>query len=134
MLHIDNKEFTFETSRSGGPGGQHVNKVATRVTLCFDVRASQALSSSLKQRILNKLSGRINAAGLLRVTSRKHRSQAANKKAAIRRFHELLEQALAQPKRRVATRKSASSVRRRLESKNRRGQVKLHRRKPEPDE
>lgn len=134
MLNIDSKEFTFETARSGGPGGQHVNKVSTRVTLCFNVLASASLSASQKRRILEQLSNRVNAEGVLRVTSRRHRSQAANRNAAVQRFYELVEAALARPRARIPTRKPAAAVRRRLDTKNRRSQLKRRRRRPLADD
>ncbi len=118
------QEVTFEYSRSPGPGGQHVNKVATQATLCFDVPGSRVLSDRQKEQIQQRLGTRISGSGLLRVRSRKYRSQSANRQAAIRRFGELVAAALTPAKRRVGTRPSRSSRERRIREKKRRGQIK----------
>ncbi len=93
-LAIPVEELDYIFTRSGGPGGQNVNKVSTRVTLRFDVARSPSLSEEQRRRILSHLSRRISAAGILQVTSRKSRSQAANREAAEERFGELLAEAL----------------------------------------
>jgi len=130
LLIVDTKELKFETSRSSGPGGQHVNKVSTQVTLCFDVEASASLTAEQKKRIQRMLEHRINKEGVLRVTSRKHRSQLANRKAAIERFVGLLTEALAIPKRRYKTKKPRVAIERRLEQKTKRSRLKQLRQKP----
>ena len=124
---IPETDLNFEYARSGGPGGQHVNKVNTKVILLFDVENSQSLTGSQKGRIMEKLATRINREGVLRVSSEKHRSQAMNRDAAIARFAELLDGALTVPKRRRKTRVSRSQKARRLESKKKRGQLKKDR-------
>jgi len=105
-LVIPDEELRFSASRSGGPGGQNVNKVNSRVTLLFDVDGSRALTPDQKVRLRERLAGRISSAGLLRVVSQRHRTQAANRRAAQQRFEEVLRQALAEESPRVATRPS----------------------------
>lgn len=97
------KEFTFRTSRSGGKGGQNVNKTETRVELIFSVYASQLLSDVEKEIVQKKLSTRINQQGELLICSSSHRTQLQNKEHVIRKFYERLEKALIPPKKRIAT-------------------------------
>lgn len=127
-LHIPDEELAFTTSRSGGPGGQNVNKLNTRVTLLFDVDGSSSLSAEQRTRLFERLPGRINREGVLRVTSQKHRTQLANKEAAIRRFADLLRQALEEVPVRIPVAVPEAVDARRLEEKRRRGRVKRRRR------
>lgn len=120
QLAIREDELRFTASRSSGPGGQNVNKVNTRVTLWFDVGNSQSLSAEQKKRILTRLSTRVSKKKILRVVSQKHRSQAANREAALERFIELLRKALKGDKPRERTRVPAAARRRRLYEKRRR--------------
>jgi ribosome-associated protein len=129
-VSIDSDELRFTYSRSSGPGGQNVNRVETRVTLYFDVPASRSLDEAQKRRILNRLSTRVNKEGVLRVVSQRHRTREANRRAAIERFHELLEQALARRRLRKKTTVSKAAKRRRLEEKRRRGDIKRTRSRP----
>jgi ribosome-associated protein len=126
-LAIPEDEVTFVFSRSGGPGGQNVNKVATRVTLLFDVANARSLTQEQKARILDRLRTRVSAAGVLRVVCQITRSQAANRAAAVERFAGLLREALRRPKPRSATRVTAAEKARRLEKKRRRSRVKRDR-------
>ncbi|HRC87610.1 MAG TPA: alternative ribosome rescue aminoacyl-tRNA hydrolase ArfB, partial [Thermoanaerobaculia bacterium] len=96
-LSVPESELLFETSRSGGPGGQNVNKVESRVTLLFDLGASTSLSAEQKARIRERLATRISRSGVLRVVSSRHRTQGANKKAVLERLAELLQDALEVP-------------------------------------
>jgi ribosome-associated protein len=131
-LAIPDEELTFVFSRAGGPGGQNVNKVATRVTLLFDVAGSRGLTPDQKERILSRLATRVSRAGVLRVVCQTARSQAANRALAIERFAALLRSALRREKPRTATRVSAAEKERRLAEKRLRARLKRGRRPP-PD-
>jgi ribosome-associated protein len=126
-LSIPEHEITFSASRSSGPGGQHVNKVSSRITLYFDVAASPSLSEAQKQRILRHLATRISKDGVLRVAAQQHRSQAANRKVAIERFADLLCNALAPVAPRRQTEVPEAARQRRLETKKHRAQLKRQR-------
>ena len=127
MIDIDSNLITYSVSRSSGPGGQNVNKVNTRVTLFFDLMRCSGLSASDKTRIRKKLATRCNRDGVIRVTSQKYRTQKENRKAAHRRLYELIDEALARPRRRIKTRPSQASQQRRLDQKKERGQLKRQR-------
>lgn len=126
-LSIPEHELSFTTARSGGPGGQHVNKVSSRVTLWFNVAESPSLSAFQKRRIMSRLATRINQEGVLRVVAQQHRSQMANREAAVERFVTLLRDALVQEKPRQKTTIPAAAKRRRVDEKKKRGQIKQQR-------
>ncbi len=122
------QELVFSATRSSGPGGQHVNKVSTAVTLRFDLQRTRALSAEQKRILHRKLGTRISKAGILRVTSRRYRSQIANKKAAVRRFEDLLTEALKPGKKRIATSVRRGAIEKRIREKKKRGTIKQRRR------
>ena len=126
-LAIPDEEVSFITSRSGGPGGQNVNKLETRVTLRFDLLASPSLTDEQKARLAERLATRITRAGLLQVTSQKHRTQAENREASVARFAELLREGLHEEAPRKATKIPKAAKRRRIEAKRRRGSRKKER-------
>lgn len=127
---IPTSELRFIFSRSSGPGGQNVNKVSTRVTLLFDLAATQSLTPAQRGRIRRRLHTRIDGQGVLRVVSSRHRTQAANRRAAIERFAGLLAEALVVRKPRIKTRAPRVAVERRLQEKARRSQRKRQRARP----
>ena len=90
MIEIKEEELVFKYSRSGGPGGQNVNKVNTRVTVFFDVAGASGFSDRQKRQILKRLATRANKNGVVRVVSQRYRTQRANREAAVERLGELL--------------------------------------------
>ncbi len=129
QLSIPDEELTFTASLSGGPGGQNVNKLSTKVTLWFDVVNSPSLSPEQKELIQSRLATRIGKDGVLRVISQKTRSQAANRELAIERFVELLRDAIREAPVRKRTRVSRAAKLRRLNEKKQRGILKHERSK-----
>lgn len=118
---IRNKDVTneldFTASKSGGPGGQNVNKVNSKVTLRFDVQKSESLSEAEKEKISEKLANRISTDGVLILTAQSKRTQLQNKEAAIEKFNHLMGKAFARKKVRRATKPTKSSKEKRLKSK-----------------
>jgi ribosome-associated protein len=117
-------ELHFRASRSSGPGGQHVNKVSTRVTLFWDIKNSKFLDEDQRARLLNKLQSRINSEGVLQISSQSGRSQLANKENTINKLEELLTEAFAVRKKRKPTKPSKASIEKRLEQKRRQSEKK----------
>ena len=129
-LSIDEDDLRFEFARSSGPGGQNVNKVETKVRLLFDVEDSRSLSSEQRVRIEERLATRITKAGVLHISSQRHRTREANRRATIERFVDLLAEALEGDEPRVPTKIPKATRKRRLESKRRRSQKKALRARP----
>ncbi len=134
QLEIPDAELELRTSRSSGPGGQNVNKLETRVTVRFDVAGSPSLDDEQRERIREALATRITKAGVLQVTSQRHRTQAANRDAAVARLAEIVAEALEPERERRPTRVPRAARRRRLEGKRRRGRLKKERSAPPPSE
>lgn len=128
-LTIPEAEILITATRSGGPGGQNVNKVNSRVTLAFDVGGSPALSDEQRQRIMRKLATRISKAGILQIVSQRTRSQELNRADVLERFSDLLRLALTPQRPRIKTRVSAAAKARRVEEKKKRTLVKQTRSK-----
>jgi ribosome-associated protein len=135
MISIDENtsigegELSFTFSRSSGPGGQNVNKVSTRATLHFDVAHSPSLTDEQRDRILERLSTRINREGVLRVVSQRFRSQRANREAATERFVALMQEALRVTPPRKRPRIPSAIVEKRLREKKHRSRLKRERSK-----
>ena len=129
MIEIDQGKLVFKTSRSGGPGGQNVNKVSTRVTVFFDVANCESFSDAQRNRILKRLATRADKNGVIRVVSQRYRTQKANRAAAVERLRELLSQALATKPVRKKTKVPKWAKQRRLEEKRRRSMLKQQRAK-----
>jgi len=122
-------EIQLQTTRSGGKGGQNVNKVETAVIAYFNITASQLLSDEQKEVVLEKLSNRINSEGNLVVKSQTFRTQLENKAEAIKKVNTLIFSSLKKKKPRIATRPSKKSKEKRIESKKRSSEIKEGRKK-----
>lgn len=121
---VPSSELTFRFSRSGGPGGQNVNKVETKVELLFDVARSTGLTDEQKQLIFVREKNRIDSDGMLRVIAQESRSQFENREAAVEKFVSIVAGALMKRKKRVKTRASKASKEKRIEGKKIRGKTK----------
>ena len=124
------KELQFKAIRSSGAGGQHVNKVSSKIELTFDVINSQHLSSNQKETLQDKLANRINKEGVLLIFCDESRSQHKNKELAIKRFIEIITVALKRQKVRRATKPSWSSVLKKSDNKKKNSAKKSLRKKP----
>jgi ribosome-associated protein len=128
MIDIS-REIRFQTSRSGGKGGQNVNKVETSVEGYFDVDGSQILNADQKALIKEKLANRINTDGLLQVRSQIHRTQLANKEEVVEKMTRFITLALQKQKKRVATKPSKLARKKRREGKEKQAEKKSNRQK-----
>jgi ribosome-associated protein len=125
---VPDAELVFRASRSGGPGGQHVNRSATRVEVRWNVRRSSALTDDQRKRLLDRLGRRVDRAGWLRVVSDRSRSQHANRADAVAKLREQVRRALVVPRARRPTSVPRGERERRLAEKRRRAALKRERR------
>ena len=132
-LAIPQAELQFRFSRSGGPGGQHVNKTETRVELLFDVERSPSLSDAQRATLMSRLAKRIDGAGTLHLVAGASRSQSENRTEVTARFVSLLAEALKPARKRRASKPSRGARERRLTAKKRRGALKGRRAAPPDD-
>jgi ribosome-associated protein len=126
-------ELTFKAIRSSGAGGQHVNKVSSKVVLSFDLKGSEGLNLRDKRLLLKSISTRLTSAGILSIACDDSKSQFQNKDKVIKRFFEILEAGLVVQKRRIATKPSKGSKKRKMDAKQQRGKLKSLRQKPRLD-
>ena len=129
-LTIPESELRFSSARSGGPGGQHVNKVNSRVILEFDVEHSAALTSYQKCKITDRVGHRMNQQGILRLQSQRHRTQTANRAELLEKFVEILQDAVRTVKSRIPTRVPRGVREKRLADKKLRTRIKRVRQNP----
>lgn len=124
------QELTFKAVRSSGAGGQHVNKVASKVELIFNLSTTAAFDTVLKARLFEKLENRLTKDGVLMLQCEESRSQHKNKELVIKRFLDLIKKALIIPKKRIPTKIPRAVIKRRLKSKRNVSDKKSNRRKP----
>ena len=129
-LSLPLSELEYRASRSGGPGGQHVNTSSTRVEISWDIAASPSLTSAQRLQLLERLGPRLDSAGQLRLVSSSTRSQLRNKEDVTARLQQMVADALAVRKKRKATKPSRAAKAARLEAKRRRAATKRQRKAP----
>jgi len=133
QIEVVIQECAFKAVRSSGAGGQHVNKVSSKIELTFDVKNSKGLSAVEKFRIQKKIPSKLTKDGLLLLQCSESRSQHKNKELVIKRFVVLLKSGIVIPKKRIKTKIPKSVIRKRLKNKNLRAQLKQNRKKPNLD-
>ena len=131
---IPGSELTFTASRAGGPGGQHVNKTNSRITLEWDVTCSEAFDEESRELLKEKLASRLTRSGVLQIHVDDERSQHRNREIALSRLKEIVNAALAVQKTRIPTRVSTGAKKRRVDEKKRRSALKRQRRIPSDDD
>ena len=129
QIKLLKKELVYKTDRSGGKGGQNVNKVETKVELYFNIASSLVLNQEQKSRLALKLASRLNDEGILKLSEDNSRSQLANKETVVKRFFDLLNKMLKTEKPRKATKPTKASRLKKAEGKKRRSEIKQSRRK-----
>lgn len=127
-LSIPRRELEFRATRAGGPGGQHVNKSSTRIELTWNVETSAAISDEQRTRLRDKLGGRMDADGFIRIVASDSRSQTRNRESAERRLADTIRRALVVPKTRRKTRPTRAAVEERLRTKKKLSHKKRERR------
>lgn len=132
-LRIPRSELTFRASRSGGPGGQHVNTSSSRIELTWDVAGSLSLPEETRAWLLQRLANRLDRSGQLRLVAQEERSQLRNRAAVLERFCDVVARAMVVPKQRKATKPSKAAKRARLDQKKRRAAIKKERRRRDDD-
>jgi len=133
-IFIPGHELTFKASRSSGPGGQHVNKTNSRITLTWNINTTVALTEEERALVLTRLRGRITNEGELQISVEDERSQRRNREIARDRLRSQLVEALKQPKKRVPRGVPKKARRRRLKAKAERSKIKQQRRPPRHDD
>jgi ribosome-associated protein len=123
-------EFEFETSRAQGAGGQHVNRTESAVSLRWNLKNSNSIPIEIKEKLLHRLHSQLVGGGDLIIRSQESRSQLENKEVCVKKLLHLLKKALTPVKKRINTRPTRSSQRKRVEEKKHRGEIKSLRRKP----
>jgi len=121
-------ELSFKASRSGGSGGQNVNKVSTKIELNFTVSESQLLTEEQKVLLLEKLAGKLTKDGVLQIIAQTERTQLGNKRVAVEKFHQLIASCFVVKKKRTPTKISRAAKERRLVAKKRNAEIKKLRR------
>jgi ribosome-associated protein len=129
-LRIPLAELDYQASRSGGPGGQHVNTSSTRIEVWWDIAASPSLTPEQRSQLLERLGPRLDSSGRLRLVSSTSRSQLRNREDVTERLREVVAAALAVRKKRKPTKPSRAAKAARLEAKRRRAALKRHRKGP----
>ena len=123
-------EIRAQTSRSSGKGGQHVNKTETKVELFWNIEESSGVTSQQKKRLFEKLKNKINADGELHITCEETRSQVKNREIAEKKLWDTIQRALKKSKRRIKTKPTKASQKKRVDDKKKKGQIKKLRKNP----